>query len=544
VSWAARAVLAAALSSAGAAGAASPPTLQPAATATAQPSVETLGEGNPRGALYRYLMAARAARWSDAAHSLDLSELPESERETQGPLLARELKVVLDRTIWFDLDRISDRPEGTATEGLPDDVERIGTIDTSSGPIDITLRRSRNDDGRLVWKFSPVLVERLPALYDEFRYGWLGEHVPHALQTMGPSDLEKWQVLALAGMILFAWLASWLVTRGLVRLARPLTKRTPTKVDDRILAILPRPVQFTLMLAILWGVIPELDLTRRAAGWIRIGLAAFAFTTVMFYVAAAAEGFAQGAREKFAREGQSSGAGVVTVTMRMVKILLLCVLATGLLQIFGFNVTTIVAGLGIGGIAVALAAQKTIENLFGGLTLMADKPVRIGEYCRFGTQEGWVEDIGLRSTRVRTPARTIVSIPNSVFSNVELENLTVRDRIRFFTTLNLVYETTPDQMRAVLKSIRELLSSHPNVGPDQLRVRFAAFGPSSLDVEINAYILTGDNDRFQEVREALLLRIMELVVDAGSGFAFPSRTLYMARSLGPEIGPAGGAPES
>lgn len=500
----------------------------------AEPSVESLGDGNPRGALYRYLMDGRSARWSDAARYLDLSGIAPDQQAVAGPLLARQLKVVLDRTIWFDLDLVSDQPDGTQNDGLPKDVERIGTIATASGPVDLTMRRVADPEanGRSVWKFSPVLIERLPALYDEFRYGWIGEHVPAALQTMGPTALEKWQVLGLVGLLAFAWVGSWLVTKALVRVAGPIVKRSATGIDNKLLAILPRPVRFTLMLAIVWGFLPAIDITKRASSWIHPGLIAFAFVTFMFYVAAAAEAMAQATREKFLREGQGSGAGVVDVTMRMVRILLVVIGATGLLHIFGFNVTTIVAGLGIGGIAIALAAQKTIENLFGGLTLMADKPVRIGDYCRFGTQEGWVEDIGLRSTRVRTPSRTVISVPNSVFSNVELENLAARDRMRFSTTLNLRYETTPDQMRHALVGLRSLLLAHPKVGREMLRVRFAKLGAASLDIDINAYVMTPDVDEFLAIREDLLLRIMTVVSDAGTSFAFPSQTLYMAKDPG------------
>jgi MscS family membrane protein len=514
-----------------------------ATPSTEKPPVEALGGGNPREAVYRYLKEARSAHWTNAAGVLDLSEIPEEERATRGPVLARELKVVLDRTIWFDLDTISERPGGTPTEGLPDDVERLGTITTASGPVDITLRRVPESEagGRLVWKFSPVLIERLPTLYDEFRYGWIGEHVPRVLQTMGPTNLEKWQLLGLLAVVVFAWIVSWLVTKALVGIARPHTLRTPTHVDNRLVKILPRPVRWTLTLAIVWGSLSVLDLTPTSLTWIHRGLFAFGFVTVMLYVAAAAEGFAQAAREKFEREGQSSGAGVVDIAMRLVKIVLVVIGATGLLQLFGFNVTTLIAGLGIGGIAVALAAQKTIENLFGGLTLMADRPVRIGDYCRFGTQEGWVEDIGLRSTRVRTPARTVISVPNAVFSSVDIENLTLRDRMRFFTTLSLRYETTPDQMRDVLLELRALLVLHPKVGSELLRVRFASLGASSLDIEINAYILTASVDEFLEIREGLLLRIMDLVAKAGTGFAFPSQTLYMARDRGPDAGRAGRA---
>jgi MscS family membrane protein len=502
--------------------------------ASEEPSVESLGEGNPRGALYRYLMDARRAEWNLAARSLDLSGIAADARPTEGPLLARQLKVVLDRTIWFDLDRISDRPGGTEDDGLPGDVERIGTIATSSGPVDLTMRRVKDPDheGLLVWKFSPVLIERLPQLYKEFRYGWIGEHVPRVLQTMGPTQLEKWQLLGLVALIGLAWSASWLFAKLLLRLAGPIAQRTSTRIDNRLMKVLPRPVRFTLALAIIWLSLPAFDLSMRASGWMNRGLFAFGFVTFMLYVAAVAEGVAQAARERFEREGLFSGAGVVNVAMRMVKIVLVVIAVTGLLHVFGFNVTTIVAGLGIGGIAVALAAQKTIENLFGGLTLMADKPVRIGDYCRFGTKEGWVEDIGLRSTRVRTPGRTIISVPNAVFSSVELENLTARDRLRFFTTLNLRYETTPDQLRHLLGELRALFIAHPKVGRERLRVRFANFGGNSLDVEIDVYLMTPDVDEFQAIREDLLLRVMDVVSRAGSGFAFPSQTLYMARDHG------------
>jgi MscS family membrane protein len=349
---------------------------------------------------------------------------------------------------------------------------------------------------------------------------------------MGPTQLEKWQVLGLVGLLAFAWFGSWLVTKLIVRVASPIVLRSTTGVDNKLLAILPRPVRWTLVLAIVWGFLPAMDITKRASIWIHPGLIAFAFVTFMVYVAAAAEAMAQAARERFLREGQGSGAGVVDVTMRMVRILLVIIGVTGLLKVFGFNVTTIVAGLGIGGIAVALAAQKTIENLFGGLTLMADKPVRIGDYCRFGTQEGWVEDIGLRSTRVRTPSRTVISVPNSIFASVELENLAARDRMRFFTTLNLRYETTPDQLRHVLVGLRALFIAHPRVGREMLRIRFAKLGAASLDIEINAYVMTPDVDTFLAIREDLLLRIMEVVSAAGTGFAFPSQTVYMAKDSG------------
>ena len=212
----------------------------------------------------------------------------------------------------------------------------------------------------------------------------------------------------------------------------------------------------------------------------------------------------------------------------------------GLVVIFyyfaGINLTAVVAGLGIGGIAVAFAAQKTIENFFGGLFLVWDKPIRLGDICKAGEHAGTVEHIGIRSTQIRTPSRTVVSIPNGLLSSISVENLTLRDRILFKHTLNLRYETTADQLRYVLAQIRELLYQHPRVDSATARIRFVGFGQSSIDLEIFAYVLETEYEAFLAVQEDLLLRIMDLVESSGSGFAFPSQTVYMAKGRGARRG--------
>jgi MscS family membrane protein len=208
----------------------------------------------------------------------------------------------------------------------------------------------------------------------------------------------------------------------------------------------------------------------------------------------------------------------------------------GLIVIFyyfaGINLTAVVAGLGIGGIAVAFAAQKTIENFFGGLFLVWDKPIRLGDYCKAGEHAGTVEHIGLRSTLIRTLNRTVVSIPNGQLSSISVENFAMRDRFLFRHTLNLRYETTADQLRYVVAQTRELLYEHPRVDSTTARVRFVAFGQSSIDVEIFAYVLETVQEVYLAVQEDLLLRIMDLVESSGSGFAFPSQTLYMSKDEG------------
>ncbi|MEJ2234366.1 MAG: mechanosensitive ion channel family protein [Syntrophobacterales bacterium] len=203
-----------------------------------------------------------------------------------------------------------------------------------------------------------------------------------------------------------------------------------------------------------------------------------------------------------------------------------------ILSNFGFNVAALLAGLGVGGIAVALAAQKTIENLFGGIVLYADRPVRVGDFCRFGDKLGTVEEIGIRSTRIRTLDHTVIAIPNATFSNMEIDNITARERIRLLAILTVRYETTPDQLRYILVEIRKLLYSHERVISDTPRVRFINFGAYSLDIEVLAYVNSTDWAEFLGIREDIFLRIMDIIEVSGSGFAFPSQTLYMGRDDG------------
>jgi len=513
------------------AAAASPsPSPVPALTSPDVPAV--YADNTPRGALYHYLRFARAADYPAAAACLDLSGIAENERAEQGPILARRLKVVLDRTLWIELDKLTDRPEGTLDDGLPPDTERIGTIQSRSGVVEINLRRVRDGGGVFVWKFSPFLMDRIPDLYAEFGHGWLGDHIPEPLQRMRVLGLEAWQALGLLVLIPVSWLTGWLGSSMLIRIAGPLVRRTRTVVDDRLLVTMRRPLRVALTVAVLSLLVRALQLSVRASTWVDRLLVALAFVTAIITVGAIVEAFTQTIRERLEREGQKSGAGVVGVVNRIVKALLAAIALIGILQALGFNVTGLLAGLGIGGIALALAAQKTVENLIGGIMLMTDQPVKIGDYCRFGTTNGWVEDVGFRSTRIRTLERSLISVPNSELANVQIENLSDRDRIRFFATLNLRYETTPDQLRATLVALRALFIGHPKIAADPLRIRFVGFGASSLDVEIQSYVMSSDPNEFFAIREDLLLRVLDIVAASGTGFAYPSQTLYMAKDDG------------
>jgi MscS family membrane protein len=212
---------------------------------------------------------------------------------------------------------------------------------------------------------------------------------------------------------------------------------------------------------------------------------------------------------------------VLPLGLQILRLSLFLLAILSVLSAWGYNTSTILAGLGVGGLAVALAAQKTIENLFGGISVIGDRPVLVGDVCRFGNETGTVTHIGLRSTRIRTADRTIISIPNSQFSSMALENISRRDKIWFHPTLNLRRDTTSAQLLEVLASVREILGANPSVETGNVPVRFIGVGPYSLDVEVVAYIKTTDHDEFLAQQQDLLLRMLQVVEKAGTALAVP-----------------------
>jgi len=225
-------------------------------------------------------------------------------------------------------------------------------------------------------------------------------------------------------------------------------------------------------------------------------------------------------------------ASLVRITSGLLAIFVaIAVVITGLRDL-GVDAVPLIAGLGVGGLAVALAIRPTLENLIGGIILFTDKPIRIGDFCSFGGMTGTVEKIGVRSTQIRGLDRTLISIPNAKFADMELINWAQCDRMLISVTIGLRYETEDDQLRHVLAKIREMLHAHPKIDRETVRVRFAGYGASSLDIGVRIYALTRDWNEFHAIREDVFFRIKAIVSASGTGFAFPSQTLYLGRDDG------------
>jgi MscS family membrane protein len=223
---------------------------------------------------------------------------------------------------------------------------------------------------------------------------------------------------------------------------------------------------------------------------------------------------------------------------RFAKVSVLALGALVALSQVGVSVASLLAGLGIGGLVIALAAQKTVENVFGAVSIGIDQPMREGDFVRVYDFVGTVEQIGLRSTRIRTLDRTVVTIPNGELANQRIESYTARDRIRLACMIGLEYSTTPAQLREILQALRKILEDHTKIWPDAIVVRFMQFAESSLDIEVMAWFQTGDWSEFQGIREEVLINFMEAIARAGSSIAFPTRTIHLGASAGAAAVPA------
>jgi MscS family membrane protein len=494
---------------------------QSTTTVTAPPEkakpAEAFGPEVPRGAVARFLAACRQGQYTRAAEYLDLRHVPRSLRAQRGPELARKLEAVLERAIWVDVDRLSDQPEGEPDNGLPPLHDSLGTIDTPTGPVEILIERVSQPGAVPVWKFTADTVAATPALYEEYGWGPLAAVLPAPFFAVRFLQIRLWQWIGLGALLAGAWVVSRLLRGTAVRLARWLIASRPT-LDARLADEVAGPIGLALGLAFFAAGVPFLALALPAQRIVVGAEKALATVTVTWLLLRLLDVVMGRMERRLGEQHHVRAVATVPLGRRTLKVFVVTVAFIASLQNFGFNVTGLIAGLGVGGLAVALAAQKTVENLFGSVSLIADQPVRVGDVCRFGDTVGTVEDIGLRSTRVRTIDRTLVTIPNAQFSTFALENLSRRDHIPVRATVTLPQGTSAERVREVLAALHEMAAAQPKVQADSIRARFVRLGPQALELELFAYVLTNRWEEFVDIREQIFLRALEVV--GGSGAAF------------------------
>jgi len=493
----------------------------PVATTPADAPKDAFGRDTPRGTLLGFMKAAHEENAAVASAYLNTTLLGQAAVE-----LVHQLYVVLDNRLPARLGEVSDRPEGGAPSPLTPDVDIIGTVQTAGGSLDIVVERVRRPPSGRVWLFSRQTLEAIADAYDEIHLLRLDRYLPRLLTkfTIGGVRLFDWlllivfvpacyRLLGVAGTLIGPFVSVWRRRYGRAPAAQP--------------ASLPGFVRLlVLAVAIRWG-LTVIDVPL-------IGRQFWSMTTTIFVIVAVCWTMLlvnAWAERRFRRQFASAGHGDIAAPLRLVRrvadVLVVAAGAILALRFFGVDPTAALAGLGIGGIAVALAAQKTLENVIGGLSIIFDKAVRVGDFLKMGDTIGEVDYIGLRSTRIRTLDRTILSVPNGQIANVNIETLSSRDKFWFHHFLGLRYATTTRQMREVVDEITRHLSTHAAVNAESVRVRFLRFGQFSLDIELFAYVTASGWERFLEIQEELLLDVMTIVERSGAAIAFASQTLYL-----------------
>ncbi len=470
---------------------------------------------SPRATLTDFFSLANKGRYAEAAEFLDLVPA----QRPQGPELARQLKAVLDRHLWVELETISPLSQGDDNDGQPKGVEQIGFILGEERKEPVRLVR-RELAGGARWLFSRNTVSRIDPWYQALADRWIRGSLPQLLLRVGPKRLLWWQWLALPVVLFLGWQAGRLLS-WLTRRLASLVPKARTDLGVRLLRNLRLPV------ALAWGVgvaallVRYLGLNPPAAEFVSTGLSALLVAAFFGAAFALVEVFDERARYAPWAVSNPSALSALGLASRFAKVTIAAFGVLAVLIEMGYPVTSVLAGLGIGGLGLALAAQKTVENLFGSVSLALDEAIRVGDVVQVENVLGRVEAIGLRSTRIRTADRTVVSFPNGALAALRIESLTARDRVRLYTTLSLGYGTTATQLRQVTEGIEALLRAHPRIWPDDLTVGLRQLGPISLDVDVTAWFVVTP-DEFVKLRGPLLLQLMEIVEKAGASLNPPA----------------------
>jgi MscS family membrane protein len=479
---------------------------------------DPLGRRSPQESIFQFLEACHARDYGKAVRYLDLRRMPADKRAKDGPDLARQLEDLLDDTP-FEITSLSRDPEGDQSDGLSADVERLDTFHVDGQTLELQLERVELKPGLRVWLVSPDSVAMIPKAHQLVAETPFEKKLPQQLVTLEILDTPVWRWIALIAMAVAMWVVASLLSWALLAMVRPLIDAPEFRSPLRIcLALAGFRAAMELASP---SALPRLFI-ERAIGLMSALALAWAGAVVVDIVA-------DHWNSRLDPRVQVMSYSVLPLGRQVLKLSLFLVAILAVLSVWGYNTSTILAGLGVGGLAVALAAQKTIENLFGGISVIGDRPVLVGDVCRFGDRIGTVMHIGLRSTRIRTPDRTVISVPNGQFSSMALENISSRDKILFHPTLNLRRDTTSEQLSQVLASFGEILRSHPKVEIGKIPVRFIGVGPFSLDVEVFAYVTTSDYDEFLALQQELLLKMLQAVERAGTALAVPLQESF-ARS--------------
>jgi MscS family membrane protein len=488
---------------------------------------DSLGRTTPRGTVSGFLKAVSEQNYTRASQFLYLKRSYRSKAERER--IVKLMQNLLDQSgDMMPYSMISNKETGKIDDGLEPELEFVGKI--KENDISLYLENTQGN-AQPLWIFSAETVEAIAAVKTDDNLP-VNKILPDALQERLLAGVPIGQWLIILILIAASYFLAWGIVSLFVFALGTIWQKSKTEPTAGIVNALSLPIQLSIALILFVDFSQRVGISiiiRQRFSYLTVTVGIIAFLMLLWRIT---DFISEFSKNRMTVRGRVSAISVILFLKRTFKVAIFVFGGIALLGAIGIDVTTGLAALGIGGIALALGAQKTVENLVGSVTLIIDQPMRVGDYCRINDIKGTIEQIGMRSTKVRTSERTVVTIPNGLLSAANIENYAFRDRFYFNTVLEFRSDTTPDQIRFLLVEIRSLLYAHPMVNTSTANVRLVGFGESSVRIEIISYINVVSNDTFLEIREDLLLRIMDIIEKSGTSLAFPSQTLYFATDNG------------
>ena len=491
---------------------------------------DNLGRDTPRSTFIGFLKATEEFDYETAVQFMDLRNLPHAVRQVDRKELARQLDFVIQRGMKINVEQLSAKVSGQVVDGLPEYRDELGHLIGDTGEQVLYMQRVPGLNDNFIWKVSNASIALVPELYDYFSYpAWVEyvrEKFPDDAGWLG-IELFKWVIVLSLTIILLP--VFWLV--GLI-LSRVISKPgAPLFIPIR--KLLTRPVPILAVGLITSELLSELGLGARAQ---QLAESRTLITIVVVWLMFSLIDLARARRrERFIIEGRSDAHILGRPLANALKLMTLLGASLLWLSNSGVEISALLAGLGVGGIALALALQKPIEDLLGAVSLYSQQPMQTGDLCRYGTILGRIEEIGLRTTRIRTLNDTLVSVPNCIIAHGAIENFSAREKMLYHPDLPFRFDTTLEQMQTIIDGIDAMARAHVKVIEDSVRVRFVQFTNNALIIRARIYVDESDFSAYLEVVGELNLSIMKIVEDAGAHFVEGASTVMLEYGSASEL---------
>ncbi|MEW6997559.1 mechanosensitive ion channel family protein [Colwelliaceae bacterium BS250] len=440
--------------------------------------------------------------FDEAGNNLDLRYLPQNMLSSQKGELIRQLNIVWSQQNALDISTISNDPEGHLNDGLPPYRDLLGIIKTSSEDIPIYLQRITNERGQKIWKISSNSVAKIPMLWQEFGYHPLAESIAAYLPSFVLFDMQNWQFVSSVLILFIAWNLTALIRLVLLKLVS--YSDVYSKTMRRFIRVPMRLFLFFIFWQ--WGT-SHLGLSLNARVWLDSGVLSY-LASMFLFIGIIEFSFAMYISRP---EQEKNATAILKPVVTTLKIITVIVIALNWFSAAGYNITAIITGLGIGSLAIALAAQKSLENVFGAFTLFFARPIKPGDMCKFGNTQGRVEEIGLRSTKIRKLDRKVVHVPNSTIASMELENISEIDNRRYLKFFRIRLNTPTNKLKELVTAIRTLIESHPNTIALERYVRFENVDDDAFIIVVNTYVTASGRVEYKKLEELLNFQIMDVI---------------------------------